>query len=378
MRLKNFQKSDRLLSCCLEWGGQSFDLFFDFGDSEVDPKRLSLGGNWGLAASILVAMRLGEHLELDAPISGLLAGNLQVIQHIYSSWIPGLKLVSVSAEFSEPGQSGPATGLFFSGGVDSFHSLIRHDDSISDLILVHGFDIPFTDDSSFLNCLRPAENVAQKFRKKLIVVRTNLRQLTDRFVGWGYLHGSAMASVGLCLDGVLSRCIVASSSYTYRDLHPWGSHPLLDPLWSTETLQFVHDGAECPRIEKLRLICRNRTALDTLRVCWEGGAGANCGRCEKCLRTMVGLQCIGELNNCKALPREIDADAVARLSLDEHGVLFWEEFLEFPLDDRLRQAIHSIIRNEQLGLPPTDGTIRSRLRRMVRVGQKAAKLLVGM
>ena len=50
------------------------------------------------------------------------------------------------------------------------------------------------------------------------------------------------------------------------DRDPFGSHPDLDPNWSTEILEFVHE-AEVDKIEKCRLIGQYEVALQTLHVC---------------------------------------------------------------------------------------------------------------
>jgi hypothetical protein len=51
----------------------------------------------------------------------------------------------------------------------------------------------------------------------------------------------------------------------------------------------VHHGRGARRWEKLERISREPGALDILRVCWQD-KGFNCGRCEKCVRTMVLLR----------------------------------------------------------------------------------------
>jgi hypothetical protein len=116
-----------------------------------------------------------------------------------------------------------------------------------------------------------------------------------------------MVSVALALGNMFRRVLIAAST-TYDKLYPWGSHPLLDPLWSTEGLTFVHDGCEMDTIDKTRIVARSRLVLDTLRPCAGYGSGYNCGRCPKCLRTMIDLMQAGYLDRCRTLPHEIDAE----------------------------------------------------------------------
>ena len=76
------------------------------------------------------------------------------------------------------------------------------------------------------------------------------------------------------------------------------SHPALDPLWSTEAVEVVHDGAETRRVDKVAALAASPLALRYLRVCWENRGGAyNCGRCGKCMRTMVDLDLAGALGH---------------------------------------------------------------------------------
>ena len=67
------------------------------------------------------------------------------------------------------------------------------------------------------------------------------------------------------------------------------------------------------RIEKIQAIADAGIARDTLRVCWQNVPGTlNCGRCEKCIRTMVGFAALRRLEETNAFPVGIDLQAVAR------------------------------------------------------------------
>ena len=210
-------------------------------------------------------------------------------------------------------------------------------------------------------------SVADAFNKRLIVVRTNVKDHLEQYTHWDFSHGAALASAALCLEGSISECIVASTC-SYAQLHPWGSHPILDPLWSTDSLRFLHDGTEARRIDKLRVIAGNEWAMKHLRACDNPSSSGNCGACEKCLRTMVGLHVIGRLADCSAMPHRIDPRVIRRLHLNEGEATFFREFLSYPIEPpALRRAIWSALRNQRYGLRPTSGRvfdIRSRARRI--------------
>ncbi len=91
---------------------------------------------------------------------------------------------------------------------------------------------------------------------------------------------------------------------------------MLDPLWSTELTEIIHDGCEATRIDKLAYISEHDLAMQWLRVCNQATNGAyNCGRCGKCLRARVGLRTVGALERCKTLPHDLDLDEVAKMTM---------------------------------------------------------------
>ncbi len=134
-------------------------------------------------------------------------------------------------------------------------------------------------------------NIANKFEKKLIPVETNHFAFGYRYnLSRNLTQGSALASLALLLG---FPCAYIPSAYSYDQLVPLGSHPLTDPLWSTEGVEIIHDGAEMRRSDKIIKIAENETALDNLRVCFND-MNMNCGRCPKCLRTMIPLKIVGK------------------------------------------------------------------------------------
>ena len=205
-------------------------------------------------------------------------------------------------------------GLFFSLGVDSFYSLLKNnrdhpgdEKTIDDLLFVRGLDIAIDDpkvDDLFGMSVLNAKRVADQFRKTLLVASTNLRHFTNRFVSWGKTcHGAALASIALALGEGFTEVNIAST-YDWEHLVPWGSHPKLDPLWSNGKVLLSHDGCEATRLDKTRLVSEHPIALETLRVCYENPDSLyNCGRCQKCLLTMVELQRCGALERCRTFPQ---------------------------------------------------------------------------
>jgi hypothetical protein len=359
------------------------------------PAELAAGlsatnGDPFLAALLLPAMRIGEPLELDLPSSSRLLQSMEQIQAIYRAWSPDLSVVGIRAPVrSEPIPESPTrgVGLFFSLGVDSFHTLVadakRHRErngTITHLIMLKGFDRRPVDQNVWGSVVANLERVSEEFGKRPVVLESNIRRLTDRFVSWPDLaHGAALASVGLALQGPLREVQIASSN-PYNRLEPWGSHPLLDPLWSTESLSVVHTGAETRRIDKTRTVVAFPIVRDTLRVCNSiGGPSArssyNCGRCYKCVRTTIDLHIVGALSACATLPPAVDLDLVRklpvrrssraesmRMRLDALGRSPEDLAIKSALQDRLERATAAWEGRRQAG---DDGPTEVELRQQI-------------
>jgi hypothetical protein len=255
-----------------------------------------------LAALLLPAMCSGERLTLPIPVSPHLLEALPEIQAIYTAFEPRATPIAIEASARDEPLPDvdvqPAVGLFFSLGVDSFYSLLKNQrdhpaDSrtITHLISVHGFDVPYPEwEPSFPpQMLANLHRVATETGTTLMPVITNLRHVAARLAPWYMLHGAALASIALALGRGFRRVSIAATT-RYDKLFPWGSHPLLDPLWSTERLAFVHDGCEMDKADKTRVVATSPLAMATLRPCAGYGQGYNCGRCLKCLRTFNHTQ----------------------------------------------------------------------------------------
>lgn len=270
-----------------------------------------------LAIALLPAMKLGTDLQLPAAASPRLLGALDEIQNIFHLWDRRFQKIQVHAPRRLRANRAPGKGVacFFSGGLDSFYTALKHRAEIDSLVFVHGFDISLDKRALRLKVARAIRRAARELGKPLIEIESNLRSFCDPFVPWKLYHGAALASVALLLSDRFRKVYIPSSD-TYAELYAWGSHPLLDPLWSTEETQIVHDGCEATRVDKLREIRGSRTALRTLRVCWQNrGDAYNCGKCEKCLHTLVALRIVGALDACTTFNRGLDLRAVERLEI---------------------------------------------------------------
>ncbi len=327
---------------------------------------------WSIPLRLVRAVAEGEAADLGS-VSPRLASNLLTIRDIYAAWIGGHRVPLSFERSSVSAASHGGVSLFFSCGVDSYYSLIKQRDEIENLILVHGFDVPLADTITFALVEAQARDTAGLFGKRLIVVRTNSHWEQPAVPGgWRMYHGAALAAVAHALAPNHGMVYIAGS-YSYADLHPWGSHPLLDPLWSSDAVQIVHDGVAA-RTDKLRVLVQYPEVLARLRVCWENVGQYNCGRCEKCVRTMLALRALG-VDRCSAFPDTLTPELVRRQELNDDSVLYWRELLDPGLPPALYAAVRSAIHSYDAGMPPRTGTWKREVKRCLFAIRQSARVL---
>jgi hypothetical protein len=316
------------LSATIRIGNVEHEVYFKTGDGPIER-----GIEPFLALGLLPAMSLGQDLQVAEPVSPVLLSNLQVLQMRFAEQYPHLRAIEVGAEheMSQPPPSTRHTGVFFSGGVDSFFTLLEHQHEISDLVFVHGFDIRLNSHDLHRAALAMAQRVVGGMGKRLIHIETNLREFVDRYGDWGqHLHGPALAAVALLLSGRIERMLIAGER---RGGTLSASRLEFDPLWSTERIEIIHHGHDVTRFQKLRRVGAHPLAQQSLRVCWENRYGrVNCCVCSKCLRNMAALRAHGTLDQVQTFGYPLDLTALSRLSLAEqppNGIDGLREILTF-------------------------------------------------
>lgn len=276
-----------------------------------------------LAVALLPAMCLNAPIVVEGAVSPLLLQHIDTIQDIFARWFERLHKTSVRVAGRRRVTVGAQRGVasFYSGGVDSSYTLLKHREEVTTLVFVHGFDLPLAKTElreSIAGALRGAAN---GFGKTMIEVETNLRDLLDVYVDWNrQACGLSLGAVAQALAPQFSRMYWGSTE-PYESLHALGTHPLLDPLWGTEDLEIVHDGCEHSRWEKAQAIIDNPVVQRYLRVCWHHEHGRyNCGLCGGCLRAMAFLRATGMAERFPTFP-PLDPDLIRNMPVDRGFIM---------------------------------------------------------
>lgn len=265
------------------------------------------------------ALLAGRDLELDRPVSAQwLQGARQIgeVAHEWWGWHRvEAHVPAVVMDVGVPRLRAPGVGLCFSGGVDSFHSLLAEQDRVTVLVGALGFDIPLDDRARWRQWRDSLTAIGRATGTRVVTIATNVR--THPFTGlapWPMSHGGALAALGHLLRDSIGELIVSASYPRVMTEAKWGSHWRLDPHWSSGRLQVRHIGADLWRAEKLAVIADNPVVQRHLRVCWVNTTpDLNCGICEKCIRTQVVLDRLGLLGRFTVFPGNALPDSIDRL-----------------------------------------------------------------
>lgn len=203
-----------------------------------------------------------------------------------------------------PYESGKAI-VCYSGGVDSFDTIIRHLDEKPTLVSLWGSDIFWEEEEAWYTLEGYLRHDAELLNLEQITVKSAFRKLLnqgilDRTVlisgdGWwhGFQHGIGilghMAPVAWMLG---ADKVYIASSFTKDDHYTCASDPSIDNYVRYCGTRVIHDGYETDRQQKIINILNysKKTQKDlSLHVCWEKRDGQNCCTCEKCWRTMMAI-----------------------------------------------------------------------------------------
>ena len=292
------------------------DIYFE--TTEEFASDLSCNPHAFLIAGIIPAMRYGEaRIAIDEAIcpqlrEGLIT-NMNWLSHWYGEGRQPIPIKApVQSKLTARGTPDRA-GLLFSGGVDSLAALRNnrlhfpkeHPKSIKDGLLAYGL-LKGEDEfnPAFKRVIGAVSEIARDADMTLIPINTNiythLRDLDLDFSFWRYEYqGAALSSIGHAFSNRLSTVSIAAT-YDLANLDVWGSHPLLDANFSDSNVQIQHENLALSRLAKTKLIADWDVALKNLRVCNKSQIyehnRLNCGKCEKCVRTITALLALNLLH----------------------------------------------------------------------------------
>lgn len=301
----------------IEAGSRGQLVTYDFPASLGEP----LTDDAVVPIGLFAAMAHRLPFVVENPVDESLAEEAGLLMDLASEWWAGdLAPVPLHLPVRTASPSRPDRGkaAFFTGGIDSWFTLSAHRHEISHLLYVHGFDVPGQTPDERARVGQRVREAAAAWGFALHEIHTDHRESGEELVGnFKFSHGAMLGAVALMLAGSFDTVFVASSN-RYSQMFSHGSTWMLDPFWSTADVRIRYDGAGKWRSQKaFDFATRFPELLPHLIVCWDGYLqGKNCGRCEKCLRTMMVLHFAGIDDLSPAFQHPLDPEAVAAIRFD--------------------------------------------------------------
>ncbi len=325
------------------------------------------------AAALPIAMKLGEGLEVEGSISKKLYNNASNIMKLWNDWKLGFKIISIKAKsISGVTKKTNLNACFFSGGADSFYTYLKNKKNINYLIFVHGFDINSENSVLFKSIEKNIIKIADQENKKIIQVKTNIRDTFEWYFDWDMSHTFALPSVALFLGNGFEK-IYASCGQSSKNIPHHYMSPEIDRNWSTENMQMHHFGCKADKISKLLFLSRNKIAMENLRVCWVNKFNQyNCGECEKCYRNMLALFATNSLDKCKTFNKPLNSKRIENFRVPGYNIHYFSAVLE-ELKKRknksvIRYALDKCIKNTMH--PSFIQRLKTKTRAMIRFVDK--------
>jgi len=293
----------------IDLGERHYDVFIRSNGLQRQP---------GLDAALLAAMKLRRPIRVEGALSARFLAGVREVMALFEQSFEEFFAVPIEADsiYQPAALAGPRKATFFSGGVDSFFTLIKGREALTDILYIHGFDVRLDDLPRRAAVSAMGAAVAAGSGTRFIEVESNLGKVIQDFGSWPiHGHGFALISVARALTGEIGEVRIPGT-HSLRHQKPWGSWLETDPLFSDERLAVIHDACEAERIDKVERIAAEPLAQAYLRVCWGKVDGMyNCCRCEKCLRTMVSLHALGRLERFASFPLPLEPRDVAGVLL---------------------------------------------------------------
>jgi hypothetical protein len=256
-----------------------------------------------LVALLPEAMHRGEDIVLEGAVSRELRFHAgRYVQEAVLLLRHPFRRVAISqGGLLEGERRGTGVAAAFSGGVDSFATLMDHSvdpapesDRLTHL-LFNG--VGALEEGEIEDRLASLRAIAAEVGCDVIDVRTNLAAVLQ--VGFPVSHSFRNAACAMLLPGLLRRYLYSAGYRVAAIGRPATTAGALDPmllsLISTPALTCTAVGGEHDRTDKIRRIVDLPAAQRHLNVCVSPRTFPNCSRCWKCGRTLFVLERLGKL-----------------------------------------------------------------------------------
>jgi hypothetical protein len=316
---------------------------------------------WAIGADIFVQ-------DIDETYLSSLAD----IKKVFTKWFPKFSFSTrIQAEKTTENHSDNCgSTILFTGGLDSLTSLLRNGDKHPTIICIWGASHPFPENNSLKKRKQWEANFLQRNidNSKMCFVSSNIGNLiNDSLLAKNYIREDIKSddwwetvSHGLTLTGIAAPItimertadLLMASSLKMEDDLPNGSHLFSFVTMRWATTKVVYDSNDLSRQDKIRTVLKGNTQYyKYLQVCDNiRSKRHNCGHCEKCLRTILGLILENiDPNECNFTVHNGILEYVKAcllngwISFGHSQKLCWEDIQDHIKDHKISESYNAIV-----------------------------------
>lgn len=201
--------------------------------------------------------------------------------------------------------SKPQKMCCFSGGVDSFCTLLSNFDDISAIFYGINYDVYTSQKKLLHEQLDTVYKIGEKYKKDVYLCDSNFKMFLHSYSTYKYLHKEKDYDKWLLthVPCKVSNFYNLSNTFDTFMLSSWNkydiidhskkmcldSNKIVDELFNCSDFNIIHDG-DLSRFEKIKkcISIDKETFFQYLKVCWKNpNQEYNCSKCEKCIVTMI-------------------------------------------------------------------------------------------
>jgi hypothetical protein len=297
---------------------------------------------------------------------------------IWSVWRPDLfRQIAIRAEEEVepdlPADRGGAV-MGFSSGVDASFALAAHQTGalgrisrdISLGVMVVDRSLRRGGEAALERASSAARRSLATYGVDLAVVRSNWQE--DFCSAWFMGFNTGYMSLLHTFSATHSAAIHATDRTYLEELHalPYGSHMVINHLLGHHAFPVVSTGGTHGRTERIAFLADHPVLLSGLRVCYQDHAGgANCGHCEKCVRTQLEMRVLG-LPTTEVFPSPFTLDDIQAMNVRRWPVLsYFDAILErLDPDDEAYDTLRCWLRGQRAKWNPQARRLRRRVRHL--------------
>ena len=259
-------------------------------------------------------MRTGGDFYVNGSVRASLLYNLEKYCDCWRMLVPEYKAIKIipQTEVDDHVRNLPNRAIMtFSGGLDASFSLYRHKTgragrntkNIERAVLLFGAgDTPLSKPEEFKLHAANARMLCDDMGVEFLIVETNFCEYPN---DWELEHFNVIVGMLYFFENYPHKITASSLCVLPVSYKIWSSNPITDLMLSCNSANVISDDVAYDRIMKADIVKDWKLATEKMRVCWAGeDKSKNCGKCEKCIRTMLDFIACGVTEPLNMFPKD--------------------------------------------------------------------------